>query len=259
MATSTAPYLHFWDNRDGDDYCSWWITYEIGSEVFVAFAPYDVATPASAAGGRDNCTLRHCELDCALLDATTVGVRAPLRGISGAYEVMAGHPHRHGEPHRPVYRWTRVLTVAEVDAIARLAGGDGSVDAQAALAWVGHVPESASAGILAPEAADDGETLQFTVDVAGEAALQTVVAKAAGSRLSIPELADDESPLPRGWVLAERGVDTCATVRDHLLEAVANLEHGVAAEVAALPEVREQVRRMKELADRGGFRLCVWG
>ena len=59
--------------------------------------------------------------------------------------------------------------------------------------------------------------------------------------------------------LAERGADTCATVRDHLLEAVANLEHGLPAEVAALPAVREQVERLTELASRGGFRLCVWG
>ena len=130
---------------------------------------------------------------------------------------------------------------------------------QAALDWVGHVPEpAASASADLGEAVSDADELQFTVDVAGEAELQTVVAKAADERLSIPELADDESPLPRGWVLAERGADTCATVRDHLLEAVANLEHGLPAEVAALPAVREQVKRLTELADRGGFRLCVW-
>ena len=97
---------------------------------------------------------------------------------------------------------------------------------QAALDWVGHVPDAPAASADFGEAASDADALQFTVDVAGEAELQTVVAKAAGQRLAIPELADDESPLPRGWVLAERGADTCATVRDHLLEAVANLEHG---------------------------------
>ena len=132
---------------------------------------------------------------------------------------------------------------------------------QAALDWVGHVPDAPAAAAEFGDPASDDDALQFTVDVTGEAELQTVVAKAAGERLAIPELADDESPLPRGWVLAERGADTCATVRDHLLEAVANLEHGISAEVAALPAVREQVRRLKELADRGGFpfRLCVWG
>ena len=139
-----------------------------------------------------------------------------------------------------------------------------AMDAQAALTqavldWVGHVPDAPAASADFGEAASDADELQFTVDVTGEAELQTVVAKAAGERLSIPELADDESPLPRGWVLAERGADTCATVRDHLLEAVANLEHGLPAEVAALPAVREQVERLTELASRGGFRLCVWG
>ena len=130
---------------------------------------------------------------------------------------------------------------------------------QAALDWVGHVPDAPAASADLDEAASDADELQFTVDVTGEAELQTVVAKAAGERLAIPELADDESPLPRGWILAERGADTCATVRDHLLEAVANLEHGLPAEVAALPAVREQVERLTELASRGGFRLCVWG
>ena len=130
---------------------------------------------------------------------------------------------------------------------------------QAALDWVGHVPDAPAASAEFGEAASDADELQFTVDVAGESDLQTVVAKAASERLAIPELADDESPLPRGWILAERGADTCATVRDHLLEAVANLEHGLPAEVAALPAVREQVERLTELASRGGFRLCVWG
>ena len=124
---------------------------------------------------------------------------------------------------------------------------------QAALDWVGHVPDAPAASADLDEAASDAG-LKSGCRRPGEAELQTVVAKAAGERLSIPELADDESPLPRGWVLAERGADTCATVRDHLLEAVANLEHGLPAEVAALPAVREQVRRLTELAmPRQGF------
>ena len=49
---------------------------------------------------------------------------------------------------------------------------------QAALDWVGHVPDAPAASADFGEAASDDE-LQFTVDVTGEAELQTVVAKAA--------------------------------------------------------------------------------
>ena len=173
--TEVTTYLHYWDARDGPQFCGWWITHEIGSDAYLAFGPGDVDSPdqcgAWLAGGADSGEIR-----CARLGAAAMGVRAPGRSIEGAYEAVADHPHRHGAPPRPVYRWARELTAAEDDAIARLGLAIYSsalsladvadvqqqpapavgvpVDAAAALEWVGYAapPDGAAASGRAREA-----------------------------------------------------------------------------------------------------------
>ena len=50
-----------------------------------------------------------------------------------------------------------------------------------------------------------------SLSVHSRADLETLVTKRSEERLSIPELADDESPLPMGWVLAERSTSALTT------------------------------------------------
>ena len=85
--------------------------------------------------------------------------------------------------------------------------------------------------------------------------------QAAAERLSLPELHDEDSPLPVGWVVAERSsAPDSRSVEDHLLAAAEALEQGVPAQVAELPQVQQQVQRLRLLVsmELGGFSLCVW-
>ena len=93
--------------------------------------------------------------------------------------------------------------------------------------------------------------------------LEQLVTKREDEVLSVPELHDEDSPLPMGWVVAARGVaaaSTTRTVAEHLLHAVDELEHGVAPEIAALAPVRRQVERVRGLLRlvEGPFTVCVW-
>ena len=43
-------WLYYWDARDGSGYQGWWIAPEVGSDLFMAFAPGDAEGPELCRG-----------------------------------------------------------------------------------------------------------------------------------------------------------------------------------------------------------------
>ena len=102
---------------------------------------------------------------------------------------------------------------------------------------------------------------RVTVRIASTADLDREVTKVADEILSIPELHDEESPLPVGWVLASRGNSaTACTARQHILRAIDGMENEVPERVAALQPVQDQVSSLRRLLDlaSGPFTMCIW-
>ena len=200
-----------------------------------------------------------------------------------AAEVAKIDEMRHGSD---VITYTRDLTLdalADVlpaaAAAASRVGGDGGVEPvvgvtvgmpheQSVLQWVHGGDISIVQGVPIGDAtggagaAADG-TVQPRLRVRVECAsdLDALVAKGPEEILSVPELADEDSPLPVGWMVAARStVIAACSVKDHLELAASRLETELAADVAELPEVQamaQRIRRLVGLLD-GPFTVCIW-
>ena len=269
-------YLYYWDDRDGAQWQGWWFAPDaVGSEKFLAFSIGDVSSPEQCEGWRGG--QRALTLKVARLEGGDVmGVRAPGLGFEGAYVHDCSHPHNHAG--RPVFRRARDLAEEEASRIDAEAAADTGVvigvplrsttlpeaDAASALAWVqggelSATPPPADATDAATGAVVVGSALRTSLHVAGPADLERLVTKGASERLSIPQLADEESPLPVGWVLAGPTTGgTTRSVRDHVLHAADDLEQGLPEAYRELPQVQEQIRQLRQLVEACGFDLCVW-
>ena len=275
-------YLYYWDDRDGPHWQGWWFAPDaVGSERFLAFSNGAASSPEqcqSWRGGERSLTLRVARLE----DGEVMGVRAPGLGFEGAYVRDDAHPHDH--QGRPVFRRTRDLESAEISRIDAevatdtgvavgvplVAAGLPAADAVSALAWVqsGELPavppavgaaEGDELGAATVGTVVVGSALRMSLRVESRADLEQLVTKGASERLSVPQLADELSPLPVGWVVAARTAETTTrSVRDHVLHAADNLDQGLPEAYRELPQVQEQIRRLRQLVEACGFDLCVW-
>ena len=107
--------------------------------------------------------------------------------------------------------------------------------------------------------AEASPVLRQSVRVESEADLEVEVVKRPEERLSLPELHDDESPPPVGWVVAEQSNEPLSrSVRAHLLAAASDLETGLPEHIRCLPQVVELAAKLRGLVAERGFTLCVW-
>ena len=119
-----APWLYFWDDRDGVNYQGWWIAPDVGSQNFMAFSNCDLPSPELCRQWHGGGTLISLTVYKMVYDggeSIVMAVRAPGNGVEGAYQQDIGHAHRHRD--RPVYRRFRELTpaeVAKIDEVSRL-------------------------------------------------------------------------------------------------------------------------------------------
>jgi hypothetical protein len=297
-----APWLYYWDDRDGPNWQGWWLAPEVGCDTFMAFANSDSRSPEEAIGWRTGEAL--VDMQIMQLEDGLLGVKAPsLASLEGVYELEAAHPHSHGG--RPVFKRARDLTPEEVlrldneRAAAEVvtytqemrldgsaAGSNSGIIVQEPVMGVaanplGVVGVPTVASVLDWVNGGDGvvvrgmplvDTLACTTQEEVHQPLQTVrivsavdldqqITKGADEILSIPELHDEESPLPVGWVVAGRSnAPVTCTARQHLMQAVTSIENELPGEVATLQPVQQQansLRRLVDLAD-GPFTVCVW-
>jgi len=270
---SFEPFLYYWDGRDGPQWQGWWLSPDcVGSERFLAFSGGDVPSP-------DLCREWQTgegaiSMDVAYLEDGMICVRAGGSGFEGAYE--------HDRTHlgRPVYCRVRDLTETELPASSRaatvvystrasLADGhaSGAVvgvpvaveeaqpgSTEVVLNWVRGEPMAA-----AREEAEAPPVLRQALRVETVADLEVELSKGANQRISLPELADDDSPLPVGWVVAEQSAGAVtASVRSFLLRAASDLETALPEAVRRLPQVVELAARLRRLVEDRGFSVCVW-
>mmetsp|Transcript_46123 Transcript_46123/g.76238 ORF Transcript_46123/g.76238 Transcript_46123/m.76238 type:complete len:320 (+) Transcript_46123:74-1033(+) len=288
-------FLYFWDERDGPGWQGWWITPGwVGNERFFAFANDDVESPDLCKNWQGSNHSIHMHV--ARLSECLMGVRAASLNFEGAYMHELALPHDH--KGCPVFRRLRDLTEAEKDAIdqrkqeatdivtfslANTSFSDapstveGLVDTvpgvQPVLDWVngGDVPDVALMmgatldWVRGSEAAiaarclsvEDAPRLVLHINSADD--LDLLVTKDQAERVSVPELHDDESPLPVGWVIAARSNEVVTrTVRDHVLTAAKHLEEELPEEIRTLPQVLEQIQRLQWLVQKPCFTVCVW-
>ena len=310
-----CPHLYYWDGADGPNWQGWWLSPEVGSDSFMAFANGDIECPEKATNWRSG--EGGIDLRVGVISSgppSIVGVRAPtMMGLEGAYR-DDGTTHDRGAGRR-IYKRYRDLHADEVagldepavvtyssaftlnslpspiadispvqqqqqqqQAIIGVAvgaaldwvnGGDGSgivqgvalSDAEAERGAPSAAAVVASSALVAASGPVLAPVLSARIECAAD--LEQLVTKREDEVLSVPELHDEDSPLPMGWVVAARGVaaaSTTRTVAEHLLHAVDELEHGVAPEIAALAPVRRQVERVRGLLRlvEGPFTVCVW-
>ena len=119
-----APWLYFWDDRDGINYQGWWIAPDVGSENFMAFSNCDLASPELCRqwiGGGTPISMTVYKMVYEGGASIVMAVRAEGNGVEGAYQQEVGHAHQHSG--RPVYKRFRELDAAEVakiDQVSRL-------------------------------------------------------------------------------------------------------------------------------------------
>ena len=285
--------LYYWDESDGPQWQGWWITPDhVGNDRFFAFSRGAAASPDECRSWRGGD--RSIDMCVASLGGGAMGVRASGLGFEGVYE-RESEERGHG---RPAFRRTRDLTAAEAaridaasaaapstvvysqqmtladlpssseEAPAAIAVGvpldlPAAVTPAAALEWVRGGGEEggqhAGAAGSPPEEAAAEPMLRLSLRVESAAELDQVVRKEAAERLSLPELSDEESPLPVGWVLAERSAaPVSGTVRRFLLLAAHQLEEELPESYRSLPQVRELAASLRRLVVERGFTLCVW-
>lgn len=276
---SFEPFLYYWDGRDGPQWQGWWLSPDcVGSERFLAFSRGDVLSP-------DLCHEWQTGegaigMHVGSLGDGVVGVRAGGLGFEGAYEHDSRHAHKHGG--RPVYCRVRDLTEAEIPAMrgttvvystqasladvpasAAVVGvpvsmdaqltASGAIDTEAVLNWVRGEP------VAAAEEAEVAPLLHQLLRVETAADLEVELSKGANQRISLPDLADEDSPLPVGWVVAEQSAEAVtASVRSFLLRAASDLETALPDAVRQLPQVVELAARLRRLVEERGFSVCVW-
>ena len=276
---SFKTFLYYWDGRDGPRWQGWWLSPDcVGSESFLAFSHGDARSP-------DLCREWQTGegaigMHVGSLGDGVVGVRAGGLGFEGAYEHNHTHAHEHGG--RPVYCRVRDLTEAEIPAMrgttvvystqASLADApasaavvgvpvsmdaqltpSGAIDTEAVLNWVRGEP------VAAAEEAEVAPLLHQLLRVETAADLEVELSKGANQRISLPDLADEDSPLPVGWVVAEQSAEAVtASVRSFLLRAASDLETALPDAVRRLPQVVELAARLRRLVEERGFSVCVW-
>lgn len=296
-----APWLYYWDDRDGPNWQGWWLAPEVGCDTFMAFANGDARSPEEAIGWRTGDAL--VDMQIMLIEDGLLGVKAPsLATLEGVYALETAHPHSHGG--RPVFKRARDLTpeevlrldneraAAEVVTYTREMRLDGSAAASSSRSVIqepvmgvaanplGVVGVPTVASVLDWVNGGEGVVVQGmplvdtpacateevkqplqTVRIVSAADLDQQITKGADEILSIPELHDEESPLPVGWVVVGRSSALVASsVRRHLSQAVTSIENELSNEVATLQPVQQQassLRRLVDLAD-GPFTVCVW-
>ena len=276
--TPFEPILYYWDGRDGPQWQGWWLSPDcVGSEHFLAFSPGDALSPDLCREWQTGD--RAIGMHVGRLGTDVVGVRAGGLGFEGAYERDRAHAHAHGG--RPVYCRVRDLTEAElaagstvvystqaglgdapasdavvgvpVSADARLTPS-GAVDTAAVLNWVRGEPVAAAAA-----EAEAAPVLHQSLRVETAADLELELSKGAHQRVSLPDLADEDSPLPVGWVVAEQSAEAVtASVRSFLLRAASDLETALPEPVRVLPQVVALAARVRRLVEERGFSVCVW-
>ena len=276
---SFETFLYYWDGRDGAQWQGWWLSPDcVGSERFLAFSRGDVPSPELCREwqtGEGAIGMR-----VANLDGGMIGVRAGGLGFEGAYEHDRTHQHAHGG--RSVYHRVRDLTEAEAPTMDQVRAATVIYSAQSSLT---HVPASGAvvgvpvvlesqrsashtASVLnwvrgepaaAAAAAAVAPILYQSLRIDTAADLEVELSKGASQRLSLPLLADEDSPLPLGWVVAEHSaVAVTASVRSFLLRAASDLETALPEEVRCLPQVVELAARLRRLVLERGFTVCVW-
>ena len=313
-----APWLYYWDDRDGPTWQGWWLAPEVGCDSFMAFANGDANSPCEASLWRTG-EGQLVDLQVRPLDEGSLAVTVTsMEALEGVYQLEAGHPHSHGG--RPVFKRARDLTAEEATQLSQehaadvvtftrgmtledsaASSGSGLAVQQAVLGvaasplgvvgvptvesvldWVNgadgvvvqglplvDTPEHPSVTMshaLPSTMASEGSrqvlaSPRVTVRIASTADLDREVTKVADEILSIPELHDEESPLPVGWVLASRGNSaTACTARQHILRAIDGMENEVPERVAALQPVQDQVSSLRRLLDlaSGPFTMCIW-
>ena len=274
---SFKTFLYYWDGRDGPRWQGWWLSPDcVGSESFLAFSHGDARSP-------DLCREWQTGegaigMHVGSLGDGVVGVRAGGLGFEGAYELVR---HAHEHDGRPVYCRARDLTETELPAMrgttvvystqasltdvpaGAVVGVPVSVDAQltpfgaidtgAVLNWVRGEP------VAAAEEAEAAPVLHQSLRVETAADLELELSKGANQRVSLPGLADEDSPLPVGWVVAEQSAEAVtASVRSFLLRAASDLETALPDAVRRLPQVVELAARVRRLVEERGFFVCVW-
>lgn len=296
---SAAPvetFLYFWDDRDGPQFMGWWITPgHVGNDAFLAFSPGYAQSPDQCGVWRGGAEL--LDVCVASLGSKTMGVRAAGKGFEGAFEADEALARQHTHGARSIYKRSRDLSDEEAAAIDRMRGGTVVYSAstslsdaaalssgaaspvvgvplggplptstQAVLQWVQggaeeeaaeeETPPTTRVGSTAPLGAP---TLRLSLHIGTAADLDVELTKGAHEQVSLPALADDESPLPVGWVVAgpsRQPVTGC--VRSFLLTAARHLEEELPEQYRALPHVVHLAAQLRKMVDERGFQVCVW-
>jgi hypothetical protein len=272
--TALETFLYFWDDRDGPWWQGWWLTPDsIGSDSFLAFSQGTAATPDCCREWKGGAGAI-IDMSVVMIADNVVGIRAAGLGFEGAFELDRSQVHAHGG--RPVYRRQRDLTPEEASSIDELAAyviyssGSSLTDLSSSGAVVGLPVAVASDttqralnwvngdGEAAEEVA--GPLLRHALHVESEADLEAEICKGADARVSLPGLADEDSPLPMGWVVAEASNEPITrSVRGFLLTAASDLETELPEHIRCLPQVVELAAKLRKLVEERGFTLCVWG
>uniref|UniRef100_A0A0G4HT79 Deacetylase sirtuin-type domain-containing protein n=1 Tax=Chromera velia CCMP2878 TaxID=1169474 RepID=A0A0G4HT79_9ALVE len=94
--------------------------------------------------------------------------------------------------------------------------------------------------------------------VGSPGALNRSLTKAPKARVSIPELADEASPLPEGWVVVGWSqTDLTDTVGNFIAKAAYQLEHEIPDFMKGLPQIQSQVESLKRLLKNPNFSVMV--
>lgn len=182
-----------------------------------------------------------------LADVTST---APAKTDHDGYDAIIGVPlNSAAMDAESLLAWVQGADSQSVQAIS-VAGS-----AHAALSSVEQQTlEEAQVGSFDPQASPSQ-----SIRIESMADLDLVLTKGATECLTIPELADEDSPLPMGWVLAARSTHPeIRTVREHVLLATEHLDKGVSPDIRALPQVDEQIRKLRSLVEDLCFTICVW-
>ena len=109
-----CPHLYYWDGADGPNWQGWWLSPEVGSDSFMAFANGDIECPEKATNWRSG--EGGIDLRVGVISSgppSIVGVRAPtMMGLEGAYR-DDGTTHNRGAGRR-IYKRYRDLHADEV-------------------------------------------------------------------------------------------------------------------------------------------------
>lgn len=116
---------------------------------------------------------------------------------------------------------------------------------------------SSSAGPEAQRARPQPRRLVLSVDC--PEALNRQLVKTKDATISIPELADDASPLPWGWTIAvqDRFNDLRCTVRQLISDAAQRLENEVPPWLRDSPPILAQIRAVRGLLEDPHFTIVI--